>query len=77
LFYYGVVCAALIVLRRRAPGQARFRLPAGTALAITGIALCLVFLTAIQRGSFYILTMVAVIALLNWIWARRRAADLA
>jgi APA family basic amino acid/polyamine antiporter len=73
LLYYGIVCAALIVLRRRAPREARFRLPAGPGLAITGIALCLVFLTAMQRGSFYILAMVAVIALLNWIWASRRA----
>jgi APA family basic amino acid/polyamine antiporter len=73
LFYYGVVCAALIVLRRRAPGQARFRLPAGSALAIAGIVLCLVFLTAMQRSSFYVLAVVAVIAFLNWLWATRRA----
>ncbi len=73
LFYYGIVCAALIVLRRRAPGEARFRLPAGPALAVAGIGMCLVFLTAMQRGSFYILAMVAFIAFLNWLWASRRA----
>ncbi|HEV2115530.1 MAG TPA: APC family permease, partial [Terriglobales bacterium] len=73
LFYYGIVCAALIVLRRRAPGEARFRLPAGPVLAVVGIGLCLVFLTAMQRGSFYVLTLVALIAFLNWAWASRRA----
>ena len=68
------MCAALIVLRRHAPGQARFRLPAGSALAVAGIVLCLVFLTAMQRSSFYVLAVVAVIALLNWLWARRARA---
>src|SRR5271155_4572106 len=34
LFYYGVVCAALIALRRKQPAAARFRLPAGPALAV-------------------------------------------
>jgi amino acid transporter len=73
LFYYGIVCAALIVLRRSAPGEARFRLPGGPALAMIGIALCLVFLTAMQRVAFYILAVVALIAFLNWLWANRRA----
>src|SRR5512146_1140043 len=72
LFYYGIVCAALIVLRRRAPGEARFRLPAGTVLAGIGTALCLVFLTAMQRSAFYILAVVALVAFLNWLWASRR-----
>jgi amino acid transporter len=70
LFYYGIVCAALIVLRRSAPGEARFRLPGGPALAMIGIALCLVFLTAMQRGSFFVLAIVAFIAFLNWLWVR-------
>ena len=72
LFYYGIVCAALIVLRRRAPAEARFRLPAGPALAVVGIAVCGIFLTDMQRGSFYVLAVVVVIAFLNWLWARRR-----
>ena len=73
LFYYGIVCAALIVLRRRAPGEARFRVPGGPVLAVLGMGVCIVFLTAMQRGAFYILAAVAFIALLNWIWASRRA----
>ena len=76
LFYYGIVCAALIVLRRRAPGEARFRLPGGPILAAAGIALCLVFLTAMQRGAFYVLAVVTLIAFLNWLWASRQARGL-
>lgn len=72
LFYYGIVCAALIVLRRRAPGEARFRLPAGPLLAAFGIGICILFLTAMQRSSFYVLLLVALIAFLNWLWASRR-----
>ena len=75
LFYYGIVCAALIVLRRRARGEARFHLPAGPVLAVAAITLCLVFLTAMQRSAFYVLAVVALVALLNWFWATRRAPD--
>jgi hypothetical protein len=60
------------VLRRRAAGEARFRLPAGPALAAMGIGVCMVFLTAMQRSSFYVLAIVALVALLNWLWASRR-----
>ena len=76
LFYYGIVCAALIVLRRRSPAEARFRVPGGSVLAVAGILLCVVFLTAMQRGAFYILAVVAFIAFVNWIWASRRAHPL-
>ena len=76
LFYYGIVCAALIVLRRRAPSEARFRLPGGPVLAVIGIGMCMVFLTAMQRGAFYVLAVVTLIALLNWLWASRRASGM-
>ena len=72
LFFYAVVCAALIVLRRRAPGEARFRLPAGSLLAVVGIAVCILFLTAMQRSAFYILAVVGLVSFLNWLWAVRR-----
>jgi basic amino acid/polyamine antiporter, APA family len=72
LLYYGIVCAALIVLRHRAPGEARFRLAGGPALAVVGMGMCLVFLTAMQRSSFYVLSLVAFVAFLNWLWASRR-----
>src|SRR5258707_7562177 len=37
LFYYGVVCAALIALRRSRPGAAKFRVRGGPVLAVLGI----------------------------------------
>jgi hypothetical protein len=49
-------------------------LPAGPVLAVIGIVTCVVFLTAMQRSAFYVLAVVALIAFLNWRWARQRPA---
>ena len=72
LFYYGLTCAALIALRRKQPGAARFRLPAGTLMALLGIAFCLVLVKGIGKPEVVILAATTVIALLNWLWARGR-----
>src|SRR5258706_6565737 len=37
LFYYAVVCAALIALRRKQPQAAGFRLPGGPGLRVLGV----------------------------------------
>jgi amino acid transporter len=73
LFYYGLTCAALIALRRQQPEAARFRLPAGTLMALLGIAFCLVLMRSIGKPEVVILAATTVIALLNWLWARGRA----
>ncbi len=39
LFYYGVVCAAVIALRRKQPLAAGFRLPGGQVLAVLGVGI--------------------------------------
>jgi len=76
LFFYGVICAALIALRSRQPGAARLRLPAGSLLAVAGILIALVL--AIQplaaagdRGKWLIVAAAMGGAILNWVWARR------
>jgi basic amino acid/polyamine antiporter, APA family len=74
LFYYGVVCASLPVLRRRNPHAAQFRLPAGTILASVGIAVCLILITQVDLSKSLILLVTAVIALANWFVVRRRNA---
>ena len=71
LFYYGVVCAALIALRRKQPGAAAWRLPAGPAFAVLGILICLVLATQADRSKSLIVLAVAAAAMLNWAWARR------
>jgi len=77
LFYYGVICAALIALRYKQPGAARLRLPAGSLLAIAGILITLVLAlqaltTQADRSKWLIVAAAMGGALLNWAWARRK-----
>ena len=72
LFYYGLVCAALPVLRKRQPDAAMFRLPGGNILAAVGVAICLVLITQVDLSGSIILVTVLVIAFVNWLWARTR-----
>ncbi|HMD18293.1 MAG TPA: APC family permease [Terriglobales bacterium] len=71
LFYYGVVCAALIALRRKQPLAPGFRLPGGQALAVLGVGITAVLATQVDRSKSLILGATVVLALLNWLWARR------
>jgi amino acid transporter len=74
LFYYGLVCAALPVLRTRQADSAGFRLPGGPALATFGVAICLVLMTQVDRSGSIILFVIVVVGLLNWLWVRKRTA---
>jgi basic amino acid/polyamine antiporter, APA family len=74
LFYYGVGCASLPVLRRKFPNGAAFRLPGGTIFALTGVAICIVLVTQVDFGQFLILLATAAIALLNWAVVSRKSA---
>src|SRR6202158_1206288 len=71
LFYYAVVCAALIALRRKQPQAAGFRLPGGPVLAVVGIGIAVVLATQVDLSKSVILAATVGAALLNWIWARR------
>jgi basic amino acid/polyamine antiporter, APA family len=77
LFYYGVVCAALIALRRKQPAAPGFRLPGGLALAVLGVAIAVALGAAAQISKqvdfskSLILAVTVGVALLNWIWARQ------
>ena len=72
LFYYAVVCAALIVLRRqKAASPAVFRLPGGPVLAVLGDWNCG---CSGDPGGFEQVTDSGGNrrgGLLNWLWARR------
>ena len=71
LFTYGVVCLALLALRRKRPGADAYRLPAGAVLAWLGLAFCVVMVTRMGRGELIALGVTLIIAALNWVWARR------
>jgi APA family basic amino acid/polyamine antiporter len=72
LSYYGLVCAALPVLRRKQPGAAFFRLPGGDFFSALGVMICLVLITQIQLSGSLILLATVTAALINWIWVRKR-----
>ncbi len=72
LFTYGLVCAALPVLRRKQPGAPAYRLPMGDVFAVLGVAFSAVMVTRMHRGELIAITATVAIALVNWLWGRRR-----
>ena len=72
LVYYGVCCAALPVLRRKQPGEARFRLPAGNLFAVLGVLMCAALVTRVDFGQSMILIATITLALVNWALVRGR-----
>ena len=73
LFYYGLVCAALPVLRKKQPGTAVFRLPGGPYFAVFGVVTCLVLGTRVDHIGSYILGAVVLAGLLNWLLVRNKS----
>jgi basic amino acid/polyamine antiporter, APA family len=77
LFYYGVVCAALIALRRQHPRAAGFRLPGGPLLAVLGVGITLavgvgaVISKQLELSKSLVLAATIAAAVLNWLWAQR------
>jgi APA family basic amino acid/polyamine antiporter len=72
LCYYGAVCAAVPVLRKRQPEAAKFRVPGGVLLPVLGVLICLTMLTRVDFSRSIILAATVVIALLNWLLVRNR-----
>ena len=70
LFCYAMVCGALPVLRRKQPGAAQFRLPAGVFFAVVGTVLCLGLVTRADFSKSLIVGGIVLIGLVNWAWAR-------
>jgi hypothetical protein len=65
------VCAALPVLRRRTSGQQTFRLPAGQLFAALGVAFTALLAMGMGRTELYIRSATALLATLDWLYARR------
>jgi APA family basic amino acid/polyamine antiporter len=75
LLYYAVCCAALPVLRRKQPGNARFHLPAGNFFAGLAVLMCAALLTQVDRSQSLIVAATIALAFLNWaLVAARRTA---
>jgi len=72
IFYYGVVCAAVPVLRKKSNSPALVRIPAGTVVAVVGVLICAALLTQIEYNKSIILVVAVAVALANWLVVRRK-----
>jgi APA family basic amino acid/polyamine antiporter len=72
LSYYGLVCAALPVLRKKNPNAKGFRLPGGTIFAAVGVLLCFGLLIRTDLSHSLILAVTVALALVNWWVVRHR-----
>jgi basic amino acid/polyamine antiporter, APA family len=77
LITYGLVCAALLALRRRQPGAAAYRLPFGSIFAVIVIALMIVLFTRITREELAWILATGAVAFLNWVATRRHVSSAA
>jgi APA family basic amino acid/polyamine antiporter len=80
LITYGLVCAAVPVLRARdgtprAAPPALFRLPAGMLFAILGVAGMAVMATQVSRGEAIVMVIVIALATVHWAAVRGEAGD--
>jgi APA family basic amino acid/polyamine antiporter len=75
LFYYGVVCAALPVLRKKRPTSGSLQIPGGNLIAVLGVLLCLGLLTRIDYSKSVIILAAVAVAFLNWLAVRNRSVS--
>ena len=74
VIFYSATCAALLRLRKLQPQAAAFRVPFGPALALLGILLSATLLTQLEPRQVALMSVIALIAFGNWLWARRASA---
>lgn len=74
LVTYGMVCAAVVVLRRRHPGADRFTLPGGWLLPALGLAFCVVIAAQMESAHAWIGLAIGSVATINWAFAARAAS---
>jgi len=65
------VCAAVPALRRKQPGAAWLRLPAGLVFAVGGVLICLALLSGVDFSGSVILLITVMIAGVNWLAVRK------
>jgi amino acid transporter len=73
LFTYALVCGALIILRRSNRDAGAYRLPGGKIFAWVGIAFSAALVLRMGWEELAIVGLTAAVALVNWLWVRRRA----
>ena len=73
LFYYGVVCASVPVLRKKKVEPPLFQIRAGTLVGVVGAVICIALLTQIEYNKSLILLAAVAVAFFNWLAVRRRS----
>ena len=74
LFYYGSVCAALPVLRRKQQvPEAQFRLPAGNIVAALAVITSLFLFPRLDRTSTAVLVVLVFCVIANSWWVAKNA----
>jgi amino acid transporter len=74
LFYYGSVCAALPMLRRKAGvPREQFHLPLGDLFAVLAVGVSLLLFPKLDRGGLLVMGVLAACIFANSLWAARRA----
>jgi amino acid transporter len=72
LFYYGIVCAAVPVLRKKKAEPPLFELRYGALIGVAGVLLCALLLTQIEYNKSLILLAAVAVAFFNWLAVRKR-----
>ena len=70
LLFYGAICAAVPVLRRRQPVEALYRVPGGLLLPIAGVVICVVLLAGVDFSESLVVLATVAAAALNWLVVR-------
>jgi amino acid transporter len=68
---YAGGCASLIRLRKLRPKADAFRIPFGSVLSVVGVAIAIALMTALKRRQLLLMSITALLATANWLWARR------
>jgi len=72
LFYYGLACAAVPILRKKEVTPPLFLLPGGLLLSVAGVLMCAFLLTQIEYTKSLVLLAAVAVAFFNWLAVRRR-----
>lgn len=72
LLVFAAVCGAVMVLRRRRPGEAAVPIPGAPVFALLGIAFSAVLATRMRTLELAMMAGTAALALATYVWSRRR-----
>jgi basic amino acid/polyamine antiporter, APA family len=72
LFIYGCVALALPALRKKQPNADAFRLPGGMLFTVLALLFTGVLVTQMHFRDIVVVGITMLLALLTWIWARRK-----